>query len=80
MSEHASQAKGAINPDDARDAFNTRPPADDAFMARMNFLSNGQAGASGLKPHDGLLAGFPYLEPPVPYGPPGQAAPEPSAE
>ncbi|HEY7276082.1 MAG TPA: hypothetical protein VH594_08955 [Trebonia sp.] len=45
----------------------------------MNFLSNGQAGVSGLKPHDSLLAGFPYLEPPVPYGPPGQAAPEPSA-
>jgi Domain of unknown function (DUF4331) len=58
---------------------NGRHPADDAFMARMNFLSNGHAGVSGLKPHDGLLAGFPYLEPPVPYGPPGPAAPGSSA-
>jgi Domain of unknown function (DUF4331) len=49
---------------------NGRHPADDAFMVRMNFLSNGQAGDSGLKPHDGLLAEFPYLEPPVPWGPP----------
>jgi Domain of unknown function (DUF4331) len=68
-----------VNPDSARDAFNTRHPADDAFMIRMNFLSNGQAGVSGLKPHDGLLADFPYLEPPVPYGPPGQAVPGSSA-
>jgi hypothetical protein len=44
-------------------------------MARMNFLSNGQAGDSGLKPYDGLLAEFPYLEPPVPWGQPDQAAP-----
>ncbi len=49
---------------------NGRHPADDAFTARMNFLSNGRAGDSGLKPHDGLLARFPYLEPPVPWGPP----------
>jgi hypothetical protein len=58
---------------------NGRHPVDDAFMARMNFLSNGQAGVSGLKPHDGLPADFPYLEPPVPYGPPGQAVPGSSA-
>jgi Domain of unknown function (DUF4331) len=60
---------------------NGRHPHDDAFMARMNFLSNGQAGDSGLKPHDGLLSDFPYLEPPVPWGPPDQAAarPPPSA-
>jgi hypothetical protein len=44
-------------------------------MARMNFLSNGQAGGSGLKPHDGLLPDFPFLEPAVPWGPPDQAAP-----
>lgn len=49
---------------------NGRHPVDDAFMMRMNFLSNGQAGDSGLKPHDGLLAEFPYLEPPVPWDAP----------
>ena len=54
---------------------NGRHPCDDAFMARTNFLSNGKAGDSGLKPHDNLLADFPYLEPPVPWSPPGQAAP-----
>jgi YhgE/Pip-like protein len=54
---------------------NGRHPGDDALMARMNFLSHGKAGDSGLKPHDNLLADFPYLEPPVPWGPPGQAAP-----
>lgn len=48
-------------------------------MARMNFLSHGQAGDSGLKPHSDLLADFPYLEPPVPWGPPDQAAPGPGA-
>jgi len=52
---------------------NGRHLADDAFVARMNFLSNGRAGDSGLKPHDGLLSDFPYLEPPVPWGPPEQA-------
>jgi hypothetical protein len=52
---------------------NGRHPGDDAFIARMNFLSHGQAGDSGLKPHDGPLADFPYLEPPVPWGPPDQA-------
>jgi hypothetical protein len=59
--------------------LNGRHPADDAFMTWMNFLCNGQAGVSGLKPHDGLPADFPYLEPPVPYGPPGQAVPGSSA-
>ena len=54
---------------------NGRHPVDDAFIARMNFLSNGQAGDSGLKPHSGLLADLPYLEPPVPWGPPQAAAP-----
>src|ERR1700755_2380307 len=49
---------------------NGRHPQDDAFMARMNFLSHGQAGHSGLEPHKDLLTGFPYLEPPVPWGPP----------
>ena len=53
---------------------NGRHPGDDAFMTRMNFLSHGQAGDSGLTPHDNLLADFPYLEPPVPWGPPDQAA------
>ena len=59
---------------------NGRHPSDDAFMARMNFLSNGHAGDSGLKPHDGLLAEFPYLEPPVPWGPPDPAAAAPSGQ
>ena len=58
---------------------NGRHPGNDAFMARMNYLSNGKAGDSGLKPHDGLLADFPYLEPPVPWGPPDQPEPAPSA-
>jgi Domain of unknown function (DUF4331) len=54
---------------------NGRHPADDAFMIRMNFLSNGHAGSSGLKPHAGLLTAFPYLEPPVPWGPPDPGQP-----
>jgi hypothetical protein len=54
-------------------------PGDDAFVARMNFLSHGQAGNSGLKPHDDLLTEFPYLEPPVPWGLPDQAVPGSSA-
>ncbi len=58
---------------------NGRHPGDDAFIARMSFLSHGQAGHSGLKPHDDLLTEFPYLEPPVPGGPPDQAAAGPSA-
>jgi hypothetical protein len=53
---------------------NGRHPGNDAFIERMNYLSNGKAGDSGLKPHDGLLADFPYLEPPVPWGPPDQAS------
>ena len=59
---------------------NGRHPGDDAFMARMNFLSNGQAGDSGLKPHDALLTDFPYLEPPVPWGQPDEAALGPTAQ
>jgi hypothetical protein len=58
---------------------NGRHPRDDAFMARMNFLSHGQAGDSGIKPHADLPADFPCLEPPVPWGPPAQAAQGPSA-
>jgi Domain of unknown function (DUF4331) len=38
---------------------NGRHPRDDAFMARMNFLSHGQAGDSGIKPHADLPADFP---------------------
>jgi hypothetical protein len=51
---------------------NGRHPSDDAFMARMNFLSHGQAGDSGIRPHGGLLTEFPYLEPPVEWGQPDQ--------
>lgn len=54
---------------------NGRHPIDDAFMARMNFLSHGQAGESGVQPHGGLLTDFPYLEPPVPWGPPDETTP-----
>ena len=58
---------------------NGRHPRDDAFMARMNFLSNGKAGDSGLRPHDDFLADFPYLEPPVPWGAPVDNAQESGA-
>jgi hypothetical protein len=30
----------------------------------MALLTNGKAGSDGLKPHDDLLAEFPYLGPP----------------
>jgi hypothetical protein len=70
---HYDRGRPAVYP-------NGRNLSDDAFVARMNFLSNGRAGDSGLKPHDGLLAEFPYLEPPVPWGPPDQDAAAPSGQ
>ena len=47
---------------------NGRALTDDAFSARMAFLSYGKAAGGGLPPHGDLLAEFPYLGPPVPYG------------
>jgi Domain of unknown function (DUF4331) len=46
---------------------NGRALADDVFSARFAWLTNGKAGPGGLKPHDDLLAAFPYLGPPNLY-------------
>jgi hypothetical protein len=40
---------------------NGRLLTDDVFSARMAFLTHGQVISDGLKPHDDLLAVFPYL-------------------
>jgi hypothetical protein len=40
---------------------NGRALTDDAFSARFAWLSNGKIPPDGLKPHDDLLAEFPYL-------------------
>ena len=34
---------------------------DDAFSARVAFLTHGQVTSQGLEPHDDLLAQFPFL-------------------
>ena len=48
---------------------NGRVLTDDVYSARFAWLSNGKIPPSGLKPHDDLLAHFPYLGPPNPsYG------------
>jgi hypothetical protein len=41
--------------------------ADAAFSARFAWLTNGKVGPTGLKPHDDLLAEFPFLGPPNRY-------------
>ena len=46
---------------------NGRTLTDDCFSARFVWLSNGKIPPDGLKPHDGLLAKFPYLGPPNVY-------------
>jgi hypothetical protein len=46
---------------------NGRALADDAFSARFAWLTNGKVASDGLKPHDDLLAEFPYLGPPNRY-------------
>jgi uncharacterized protein DUF4331 len=46
---------------------NGRALADDVFSARFAWLTNGKVGPTGLKPHDDLLAEFPYLGPPNSY-------------
>jgi hypothetical protein len=40
---------------------NGRALTDDAFSARFAWMSNGKIPPDGLKPHDDLLAEFPYL-------------------
>jgi hypothetical protein len=46
---------------------NGRALTDDAFSDRFAWLTNGKVTSDGLKPHDDLLAGFPYLGPPNRY-------------
>jgi hypothetical protein len=57
-------------------AFDRRKPAaypngraltDDVFSARFAWLTRGKVTSDGLKPHDDLLAEFPYLGPPNLY-------------
>ena len=45
---------------------NGRVPTDDVASLRYAWLTNGKIPPSGLKPHDDLLARFPYLGPPNP--------------
>jgi hypothetical protein len=45
---------------------NGRVLTDDVYSIRFAWLSNGKVPPSGLKPHDDLLAQFPYLGPPNP--------------
>jgi len=45
---------------------NGRVPTNDVYSARFAWLTNGRVGPTGLKPHDDLLAEFPYLGPPNP--------------
>ena len=45
---------------------NGRVLTDDVYSLRFAWLTNGKVPPSGLKPHDDLLAGFPYVGPPNP--------------
>lgn len=45
---------------------NGRVPTDDVFSARMIFMTHGRTTAQPVRPHDDLLAHFPYLGPPNP--------------
>jgi hypothetical protein len=45
---------------------NGRILTDDVYSLRFAWLSNGKIRPTGLKPHDNLLAHFPYLGPPTP--------------
>jgi hypothetical protein len=45
---------------------NGRVFTDDVYSIRFAWLTNGKVPPSGLKPHDDLLAHFPYLGPPNP--------------
>jgi hypothetical protein len=43
---------------------NGRVPTDDVYSLRFAWLTNGKVPPTGLKPHDDLLAHFPYTGPP----------------
>jgi hypothetical protein len=59
---HYDRSKPATYP-------NGRIPTDDVYSMRFAWLTNGKVPPTGLKPHDDLLAKFPYLGPPNPsYG------------
>jgi hypothetical protein len=45
---------------------NGRVLTDDVFSLRFSWLTYGKVPPTGLKPHDDLLAQFPYLGPPNP--------------
>jgi hypothetical protein len=45
---------------------NGRVPTDDVFSTRMIFMTHGRANPQGVKPHDDLMAVFPFLGPPHP--------------
>jgi len=69
----AAAAAGTVLPDILRydcgrpAAYpNGRNLTDNVFDARMARPTNGTVSSDGLKPHDGLLAEFPYLGPPNP--------------
>jgi hypothetical protein len=66
--EEARKAALIVLPDILR--YDRSQPADypngrtltgDAFSARFAWMSNGKIGSQGLKPHDDLLAEFPFL-------------------
>jgi hypothetical protein len=40
---------------------NGRVMTDDVFSTRMVFMTHGQANPQGVKPHDDLMAVFPFL-------------------
>jgi hypothetical protein len=46
---------------------NGRAMTDDTFSLRFAWMSDGKIPPQGLKPHDDLLAEFPYLGPPNVY-------------
>jgi Domain of unknown function (DUF4331) len=54
---HYDRARPATYP-------NGRILTDDVYSTRFAWLTNGKVPPSGLKPHDDLLADFPYLGPP----------------
>ena len=56
---HYDRAKPAAYP-------NGRVLTDDVYSLRFAWLTNGKVPSSGLKPHDNLLARFPYTGPPSP--------------
>jgi hypothetical protein len=56
---HYDRAKPATYP-------NGRVLTDDVYSERFAWLSNGKIPPSGIKPHDDLLAHFPYVGPPNP--------------